>query len=257
MGALPLLTSGHLTDGRKPLIVFDRLARATLAMHESVLLEETRVTIPHNYLDALKQLCQENDVVACICDGVYSMGARLQLIHCSRFRRATDCSCTSMTLLESGSFWQKGEVYARSQLSGALGDRTIIAASLAKGFGASGGMLMLGTPRQEATFPRLCNSACFFSVAQSDRCWGRFSFCPAAPDRRNTAIVSASCGTTAFFLLIPAHRAEKRNPADPRRRDRRRAAGYFRRTRSSRSRPYVSVIFFPTVGEERQACASV
>lgn len=35
-----------------------------------------------------------------------------------------------------------------------LGERTIIAASLAKGFGASGGLLMLGTAEQEALFRR-------------------------------------------------------------------------------------------------------
>jgi 7-keto-8-aminopelargonate synthetase-like enzyme len=44
--------------------------------------------------------------------------------------------------------------YARSNIGGALGDRTIIAASLGKGFGASGGMLMLGTERQAELFRR-------------------------------------------------------------------------------------------------------
>lgn len=47
-----------------------------------------------------------------------------------------------------------GEGYARSQMPTALGDKTIIAASLGKGFGASGGMLMLGSEEQEALFRR-------------------------------------------------------------------------------------------------------
>lgn len=42
----------------------------------------------------------------------------------------------------------------RSQVGAALGERTIVAASLGKGFGASGGLLMLGTPRQEELFRR-------------------------------------------------------------------------------------------------------
>src|SRR5262249_42443386 len=51
-------------------------------------------------------------------------------------------------------FGAQGEGFARSQFPQVLGNRTIIVASLAKGFGASGGMLMLGTPEQEALFRR-------------------------------------------------------------------------------------------------------
>lgn len=153
MGALPLLASGHLTDGRKPLIVFDRLAHATLAFHKPVVAEETRVvTIPHNGLDDLERLCQENDSVAYVCDGVYSMGgaapvdALLELqARYGLFLYIDDAHGISL-------FGQKGEGYARSQLVGMLGTRTIVAASLGKGFGASGGLLMLGTPQQEVLF---------------------------------------------------------------------------------------------------------
>ncbi|TGT37157.1 aminotransferase class I/II-fold pyridoxal phosphate-dependent enzyme, partial [Mesorhizobium sp. M8A.F.Ca.ET.167.01.1.1] len=49
-------------------------------------------------------------------------------------------------------FGDNGEGFVRSQLPPELGERTIVAASLGKGFGASGGMLMLGTVHQEALF---------------------------------------------------------------------------------------------------------
>ncbi|WP_377828062.1 aminotransferase class I/II-fold pyridoxal phosphate-dependent enzyme [Bradyrhizobium lupini] len=49
-------------------------------------------------------------------------------------------------------FGPHGEGFARSNYPQWLGERTIIAASLAKGFGAAGGMLMLGTAEHEATF---------------------------------------------------------------------------------------------------------
>ncbi|WP_084617863.1 aminotransferase class I/II-fold pyridoxal phosphate-dependent enzyme [Sinorhizobium arboris] len=153
MGALPLIASGHLTGERKPLMVFDRLAHATLAFHKPVIAEETRVvTIPHNGLDTLERLCQQNDVVAYICDGVYSMGGaapvdalRTLQARYGLFLYIDDAHGISL-------FGHQGEGYARSQLAGAVGDRTIIAASLGKGFGASGGLIMLGTEHQEALF---------------------------------------------------------------------------------------------------------
>ena len=74
MSAIPILASGHLTGGRKPLMVFDRLAHATLAHHKAAAAQETEVTtIPHNDMSALEALCQSHRQVAYICDGVYSM----------------------------------------------------------------------------------------------------------------------------------------------------------------------------------------
>lgn len=51
-------------------------------------------------------------------------------------------------------FGSQGEGFARSQFPQLLGDRAVIIASLATGFGASGGMVMLGTADQEALFRR-------------------------------------------------------------------------------------------------------
>lgn len=153
MGALPLLASGHLTNQRKPLMVFDRLAHATLAFHKATLAEETEVvTIAHNDMSALEALCREHGNVAYICDGVYSMGGsapieelRVLQKRYSLFLYIDDAHGISL-------FGKSGEGFARSKMAGALGERTIIAASLGKGFGASGGMLMLGTPEQEELF---------------------------------------------------------------------------------------------------------
>ncbi|TGT71830.1 MULTISPECIES: aminotransferase class I/II-fold pyridoxal phosphate-dependent enzyme [unclassified Mesorhizobium] len=155
MGALPIIASGHLTQGQKPVMVFDRLAHASLAFHKPVVAEETHVeTISHNDIDALEQICRTHQVVAYVCDGVYSMGgfapiaALLQLQEkYGLFLYIDDAHGISL-------FGQHGEGFARSQLPANLGNRTIVAASLGKGFGASGGMLMLGTARQETLFRR-------------------------------------------------------------------------------------------------------
>jgi hypothetical protein len=88
MSALPLIASGHLTGGVRPVMVFDRLAHATLAFHNGTIAAETRVeTIAHNDLDALESLCHGNTCVAYICDGVYSMGGSASIEELRRSAR--------------------------------------------------------------------------------------------------------------------------------------------------------------------------
>ncbi|WP_296021800.1 aminotransferase class I/II-fold pyridoxal phosphate-dependent enzyme [uncultured Agrobacterium sp.] len=155
MGALPIIASGHLTSGKKPLMVFDRHAHATLAFHKGTVALETRVeTISHNDMNALEDLCRANETVAYICDGVYSMGGSAPI---ADLRTLQDRYGLFLYIDDAHgvSIWGKsGEGFARSQLAGQLHERTIIAASLGKGFGASGGLLMLSTARQEELFRR-------------------------------------------------------------------------------------------------------
>ena len=153
MGALPIIASGHLTDGQRPVIVFDRLAHASLAFHKPVVAQETQVeTIPHNDLDALEQICREHPVVAYVCDGVYSMGGFAPIDELLRLQEKYGLFLDIDDAHGISLFGDNGEGFARSQMPTELGERTIVAASLGKGFGASGGMLMLGTAHQEALF---------------------------------------------------------------------------------------------------------
>lgn len=165
LGAMPLLASGQLTGGKKPLVVFDRLAHISLAYHKPIVADETRVqTIAHNDIDALERLCREHTVVAYVCDGVYSMGGNSPV---KELRQLQDRYGLFLYIDDAHGislFGRQGEGFARSQFPQLLGDRTIIVASLAKGFGASGGMIMLGTADQEALFRRYSISYAF-SVA--------------------------------------------------------------------------------------------
>lgn len=162
MSALPLIASGHLTGGIKPVMVFDRFAHATLAFHKETIAAETRVaTIAHNDLDALQTLCQANSSVAFVCDGVYSMGGNADI---ARLRWLQDRYGLFLYIDDAHGvsiFGEHGEGFARSQIDGPLGERTVIAASLGKGFGASGGLLMLGTARQEELFRRFAVAHAF------------------------------------------------------------------------------------------------
>lgn len=166
LGAMPILASGQLTDGRKPVVVFDRLAHISLAYHKPVVADETRVeTIAHNDVDALERLCREEPVVAYVCDGVYSMGGHAPVQELRRLQERYGLFLYIDDAHGISLFGQRGEGFVRSQFPKELGDRTIIAASLGKGFGASGGMLMLGTADQEALFRRYAIPHAFSAAA--------------------------------------------------------------------------------------------
>lgn len=155
LGAMPLLASGQLTGGRKPVVVFDRIAHISLAYHKPVVADETQVeTIAHNDIDALERLCREHPVVAYVCDGVYSMGGNSPVKELRQLQERYGLFLYIDDAHGISLFGRQGEGFARSQFPQVLGDRTIIVASLAKGFGASGGMLMLGTADHEALFRR-------------------------------------------------------------------------------------------------------
>lgn len=161
MSALPLLASGHLTGGVKPLVVFDRSAHATLAQHKATVAGETAVeTIRHNDMIALETLCRSHPCVAYVCDGVYSMGGSAPL----KALRALQEKYGLFLYIDDAHgislFGENGAGFARSEFID-LGDRTIVAASLGKGFGASGGVLMLGTAAQELLFRRFAVAHAF------------------------------------------------------------------------------------------------
>ncbi|ERK10120.1 2-amino-3-ketobutyrate coenzyme A ligase [Serratia fonticola AU-AP2C] len=158
MGALPLLSAGLFTDGEKPLIVFDRFAHVTLQYHIPVLREETEViVIDHNDLDHLERLCQRGRKVAYVGDGAYSMGGVAPV----RELRALQEKYGLFVYLDDAHgisvVGNHGEGFVRSQLDG-LDERTIIAASLGKGYGAAGGLLMLGSKEIENSIRRYAPS---------------------------------------------------------------------------------------------------
>ncbi|CAN7569716.1 aminotransferase class I/II-fold pyridoxal phosphate-dependent enzyme [Pararhizobium sp. LjRoot255] len=161
MSALPLLASGHLTAGQKPLIAFDRLAHTTLAHHKGTVAGETGVeTIPHNDLAALEALCRTHRSVAYVCDGAYSMGGSAPLAELRALQEKYGLFLYIDDAHGISIIGENGSGFARSVFA-ELGERTIVAASLGKGFGASGGVLMLGTAAQELLFRRFAIAHAF------------------------------------------------------------------------------------------------
>ena len=143
-GLLPLLASGTFTDNTAPLMCFDKSAHYSMSHIKAACADETEVMIcPHNDMDYLEDQCKKNQRVAYIADGVYSMGgiANIDAIQYltnqyGMFIYMDDSHSLSVT-------GQHGAGHIRSNLK-ELDNHTIIVASLAKSFGASGGVVMFG-----------------------------------------------------------------------------------------------------------------
>jgi 8-amino-7-oxononanoate synthase len=155
MAVLPLIACGAFTGGRVPTVVFDRFAHATLAYHKPVIAEDAEVvTIEHNDLNALEDLCKKNQQVAYVLDGIYSMGGEAPIKELMTlqdryglFLYIDDAHGTSV-------FGKRGEGFAREAIGAAISERTIIVASLGKGFGAAGASLLLSSEEQERLITR-------------------------------------------------------------------------------------------------------
>nr|WP_245311683.1 hypothetical protein [Bradyrhizobium pachyrhizi] len=89
-------------------------------------------------------------MVVYVCDGAYSMGGNSPVRELRQLQERYGLFLYIDDAHGISLFGRQGEGFARSQFPQVLGDRSIIVASLTNGFGASGGMLMLGTAEYEA-----------------------------------------------------------------------------------------------------------
>lgn len=153
-GILPLLASGVFTENRPPVMVFDRLAHYSMNHLKAACADETRVvTSPHNDMDFLEKQCQQYGTVAYVADGAYSMGgvADLDSLLYLKERYGLFLYLDDSHALSAVGPLGAGLVRPRLQ---ALEDDCLIVASLAKSFGASGGLVMFGNERQRKLIQR-------------------------------------------------------------------------------------------------------
>lgn len=153
-GVLPLIASGHLSDGQPRVMVFDKFCHFSMNHMKPVCADETLVlTAPHNDLNYLEDVCKKHPRVAYVADGVYSMGGAAPV---PELLELQDRYGLFLFFDDSHSLslWgERGEGYVRSYY-GELNSQTVIVSSLNKGFGASGGIVMFGAEEHQPILER-------------------------------------------------------------------------------------------------------
>ncbi len=151
LGVLPLIASGHLSDGRPPVMVFDKFCHFSMNLVKPICADETQVlTSPHNDMNFLEDVCKQHPRVAYVADGAYSMGGCAPV---EELLELQDRYGLFLFFDDSHSLsvcGERGEGYVRSRIQGDLNPLTVIVASLCKGFGAAGGVIMLGPKEHES-----------------------------------------------------------------------------------------------------------
>jgi len=147
-GILPILASGHLSGGKKPLMVFDKNCHFSINHIKPICGDETEViTSPHNDMNFLEDICRRQSNVAYIADGAYSMGGHAPVQDLLTLQDRYGLFLYFDDSHSLSIFGARGAGYVRSSMSD-LTERTIIAASLGKAFGASGGVVMFGSTKE-------------------------------------------------------------------------------------------------------------
>jgi 7-keto-8-aminopelargonate synthetase-like enzyme len=155
-GVLPLIASGHLMDDGEPrVMVFDKFSHFSMNLIKPICADETTVlTAPHNDLNFVEDACKKYKRVAYVGDGAYSMGGTTLI---EGLMELQDRYGLFLYLDDSHSLsvWgERGEGYVRSHLGPELNPLTIVSASMLKGFGGSGGIIMLGPVKHLHTLLR-------------------------------------------------------------------------------------------------------
>lgn len=144
-GILPLVASGHLTGGTRPLMIFDKNVHVSMFQVKPICADETEiVTCEHHDLAFIADSCKRYACVSYVCDGADSLGGyapvrelrALQQRHGNLHVYYDDSHSVS-------AFGPRGVGYVRSHID-ELDDRTIIVSTLNKAFGASGAVVLIG-----------------------------------------------------------------------------------------------------------------
>ncbi|MFJ8864522.1 aminotransferase class I/II-fold pyridoxal phosphate-dependent enzyme [Streptomyces sp. NPDC102473] len=148
-GLLPLIASGHLGNGTRPLMVFDRNAHVSLGNAKPSCADETEVvTSGHHDLDFLEDMCRTYERVCYVVDGSDSLGGYAPVVELAELQEKHNLLVFYDDSHSLSAYGERGIGYVRSH-SPVLDERTITVATLTKGFGAGGTAILLdGYPEE-------------------------------------------------------------------------------------------------------------
>lgn len=148
-GVLPLIASGHLTGGKKPLMIFDKNCHVSMLHAKPMCADETEVeTCPHHDLNYIEDRCKKYDTVCYVCDGADSLGGYAPVEAITALQQKYNLHVYYDDSHSLSAYGERGVGYVRSHLQ-EVDNRTIIVVTLNKAFGASGAAIMLGRRTQQ------------------------------------------------------------------------------------------------------------
>lgn len=148
-GVLPLIASGHLTGGKRPVMLFDKYAHVSMSSAKPICADETHVvTIRHHDLEAIEDHCRKNASVCYVCDGSDSLGGYAPVEELTQLQERYGLHLYYDDSHSISVYGHRGQGYVRSFLP-EIGPRTIITATLNKAFGTSGAVVLLGGRSRE------------------------------------------------------------------------------------------------------------
>ncbi|MFI9503738.1 aminotransferase class I/II-fold pyridoxal phosphate-dependent enzyme [Nocardia sp. NPDC052566] len=142
-GLLPLIASGDLGNGTRPLMVFDKNAHISMANVKPVCADETEIaTCRHNDLDFIEDCCRKYARVAFICDGSDSLGGYAPVQELAQLQDKYGLMVYYDDSHSLSAYGERGVGYVRSH-SPIRDERTIVVMTLNKAFGTSGAVIVL------------------------------------------------------------------------------------------------------------------
>ncbi len=147
-GLLPLIASGHLGNGIRPLMLFDKNCHVSLAGAKPACADETEIaTCDHHDIDFIEDMCKRYERVCYVVDGSDSLGGYAPVLELARLQEKYGLLAYYDDSHSLSAYGKRGIGYVRSH-SPVLDERTITVATLNKAFGTSGAAIMLdGYPK--------------------------------------------------------------------------------------------------------------
>jgi 7-keto-8-aminopelargonate synthetase-like enzyme len=142
-GLLPLIASGHLGDGIRPLMVFDKNCHVSMAGAKPTCADETEVvTCDHHDVGFIEDMCKRYERVCYVVDGSDSLGGYAPVRELAELQEKYGLLVFYDDSHSVSAYGERGIGYIRSQCP-VLDDRTITVATLNKAFGSSGAAILL------------------------------------------------------------------------------------------------------------------
>ena len=142
-GLLPLIASGHLGNGIRPLMVFDKNCHVSMAGAKPACADETEVvTCGHHDLGFLEDMCRRYQRVCYVVDGSDSLGGYAPVHELAALQEKYGLLVYYDDSHSISAYGTRGIGYVRSHCP-VLDRRTITVATLNKAFGTSGAAIML------------------------------------------------------------------------------------------------------------------